>query len=318
MNSTSNPRGAVIAVVGPTAGGKTALAVELAKRMNGEIISADSMQVYRGMPIATAQPTKKERCGVPHHLIGFLDPGTPFSVAKYQALAFEKIRDILSRDKLPFLVGGTGLYIDAVIRNTRFLPDAGNAHRAELQARMNREGAAALLKTLSEIDPQTAEKLHEGDEKRIIRALEVYYETGLTMTQQKAQSHLVPGDFRFCTLGLTAMDRQVLYDRINRRVDRMLTDGLLQEAQSFFQSGYAPTAKQAIGLKELKPYLDGEEPLDAAVDRLKRETRRYAKRQLTWFRRYDDIHWLYIDKDDEAQRIANACQIIERFLGDEV
>lgn len=316
MNEPLNYRGAVVAVVGPTAGGKSALAVALAKQFDGEIVSADSMQVYRGMPIATAQPTVDEQGGVPHHLIGFLDPDTPFSVAKYQALANQTIRDVLGRGKLPILVGGTGLYIDAVVNNTRFLPDAGTGHRAALQKEMEERGAAALLQTLAEIDPQTAAKLHVSDEKRIIRALEVYYETGLTMTQQRAQSHRQPADFRFCLLGLTAQDRQVLYDRIDRRVDRMLADGLLDEARRFFAAGHVPTAKQAIGYKELKPYLDGAEPLESAVERLKRETRRYAKRQLTWFRRNPDIHWLYIDRDTPAQLLDAGGRIINRFLGD--
>ena len=316
MNESVLKTRPVVVVVGPTASGKSALAVSLAKRFGGEIVSADSMQVYRSMEIATAQPTQAERGGVPHHLIGFLDPGTPFSVAKYKDCAEEALRDILARGKLPILVGGTGLYVDAVVNNTCFLPDAGTAYRDELQKKMDALGAAALLKQLSEIDPETASKLHESDEKRILRALEVYYETGLTMTQQRAQSHLAPSAFCFCLLGLTAEDRQVLYDRIDRRVEQMLQSGLADEAKRFFESGFAPTAKQAIGYKELKPWLDGEEPRETAVERLQRETRRYAKRQLTWFRKNQNIHWLMIDRENEAQLLDHGSRIVEEFLGE--
>ena len=306
----------VLVVAGPTASGKTALGVALAKALDGEVVSADSMQVYRGMRIATAQPTLQEMQGVPHHLMAFLDPAEPFSVAKYQALAVSCINDILARGKVPILVGGTGLYIDAVVRNTRFIDCEPTQNRARLERELAEFGAEAMLKRLQEIDPETAATLHTNDSKRILRALELYESTGLTMSEQREQSHVEDSPFAFCKFLLCAEDRQVLYDRINRRVDLMLADGLIGEARRFFSLPTAATAKQAIGYKELKPYLDGVCTLEEATQRLKMETRRYCKRQLTWFRRYDDYHLLYIDRMTPKKLFASALEISESFLGE--
>ena len=305
----------VIVVAGPTASGKTALGIRLAKALDGEIVSADSMQVYRSMPIATAQPTLEEKQGIPHHLMAFLDPWEPFSVAKYQSLAFDCIGDILSRAKVPILVGGTGLYIDAVVRNTRFLDCEPTPVRAELEKELQTDGADALLERLRNVDPETAAALHVNDTKRIIRALELYESTGLTMSEQRAQSHCEESPYAFCKLLLCADDRSVLYRRIDQRVDQMLSDGLLQEAKAFCDLENASTAKQAIGYKELKPYFDGECSLEAAVERLKMETRRYCKRQLTWFRRYDDFLPLPIDRMTSQQLFETALHHCQTFFG---
>lgn len=298
-------------IVGPTASGKTSLSIEIAKRMNGEIVSADSMQIYKGMNIATAKPTKEEMQGIPHHLIGFLPVGESFSVAAYKEKALEAIDDILKRNKLPIVVGGTGLYVDTLINNTEFLDYEKSDIREKLENRADKEGVESLLKELSEVDPDTAERLHINDKKRIIRALEVYYSTGKTITEQCALSHLNESRYNWCIIGITANDRQILYDRINKRVDLMVEDGLIEEATGFFKSDCSKTAKQAIGYKELKPYLDGAATLDEALEKLKMETRRYAKRQLTWFRKNDKINWLKIDEISKDELIEQAYNIID-------
>lgn len=285
----------VVVVAGPTASGKTSLGIEIAKHFGGEIVSADSMQIYKNMDIATAKPTPDELSQVKHHLIGFLDVGESFSVAKYKILALEAIDDILSRNKLPVVVGGTGLYIDTLVNNTEFLDYDKSDIRQKLTLKAEKEGIESLWSLLKSVDPESADKIHLNDSKRIIRALEVYYSTGKTITQQCELSHLNESKYRFCIIGLTAQNRQHLYDRINLRVDMMLGDGLIEEAKNFFALECGSTAKQAIGYKELKPYLDGLVSLDQAVEKLKMETRRYAKRQLTWLRRNNKIHWLSID-----------------------
>lgn len=306
----------VLLVAGPTAGGKTALGVKLAKALNGEIVSADSMQVYKGMAIATAQPDEEEKQGVPHHLMAFLDPWEPFSVAKYQALAYNCIREIHSRGKLPILVGGTGLYIDAVVRNTRFLDCEPTLLRAQLEEDLKTLGPQAVYRRLCEVDPETAAGIHVNDAKRILRALELFETTGKTMTDQRVFSHTQESPFDFCKFLLCAADRSVLYARIDRRVDRMLSDGLLDEARAFFSLENASTAKQAIGYKELKPYFDGDCSLEAAVSHLKTETRRYCKRQLTWFRKYDDYHRLFIDLQTPEALFGSALYLSQRFIGE--
>ncbi|MGN0487596.1 MAG: tRNA (adenosine(37)-N6)-dimethylallyltransferase MiaA [Acutalibacteraceae bacterium] len=300
----------VAVVAGPTASGKTALAVEIAKKLGGEIVSADSMQIYEGMDIATAKPTEEEMQGIPHHLIGFLNPGESFSVAKYKTLALEKIREILSRGKLPIVAGGTGLYIDTLIDNTSFLDYEASDIRVRLEERAESEGMESLYRELTEIDRPTAEKLHIHDRKRIIRALEVYYATGETITKQCELSHAEESEFSWCVIGLSAKDRSVLYDRINRRVDVMLDRGLLEEAKDFFGDSRSATAAQAIGYKELMPYFDGEATLAEAVENLKMQTRRYAKRQLTWFRRRESMNWLYIDEMNQEELTKSTCDII--------
>lgn len=300
----------VIVIVGPTASGKTSLSVEIAKKLGGEIISADSMQIYKGMDIATAKPTDEEKCGVEHHLMDFLDPEDEFSVAKYKELAVSKIEELLNKGKIPIIVGGTGLYVDTVINNTVFFNYDDSETRERLEKECDENGIEALFHKLKEVDPDTAEKLHLNDKKRIIRALEVYYLTGKTITEQNNESHKEKSKFNFIQIGLNAKNRDYLYDRINKRVDLMLESGLLDEAKMFYSSDYSSTAKQAIGYKELLPYLKGFVTLDDAVEKLKQETRRYAKRQLTWFRKNNDINWIFID---EKNNIVSEClKIIKR------
>lgn len=301
----------VAVVLGPTASGKTSLGIEIAEHFGGEIVSADSMQIYENMDIATAKPTEKELSRVRHHLIGFVPAGESFSVARYKERAVETIDGILSSGKLPIVVGGTGLYIDTLIKNTEFFDYKESDIRERLEERCENEGIETLYSELKSIDPVTASKLHINDVKRIIRALEVYYSTGMTISKQEELSHRNESKYRFCIIGLNASDRQYLYDRINLRVDMMLRDGLIDEAESFFRSDVSNTAAQAIGYKELKPYIDGLVTLEEAVEKLKMETRRYAKRQLTWFRKNSDINWLNIDSCSGDELVARACEIIE-------
>lgn len=305
----------VIVVVGPTASGKTSLAIEIAKRFNGEIVSADSMQIYKNMDIATAKPTQEEMSAVRHHLIGFLDSAEEYSVAMYKKDALGVINDIISRDKLPVVCGGTGLYVDTLINNTVFLEHGKTDVRASLEREADENGTESLFERLKKIDPEAADKLHINDRKRIIRALEVYLSTGKTITEQERLSHTDESEFEWCIIGLTADNRQVLYDRINQRVDLMLENGLLSEAEDFFASARSATARQAIGYKELKPYFDGLLSLEEATDKLKMETRRYAKRQLTWFRRNDKINWISIDRAENSELVDIAAEIINKHSG---
>lgn len=300
----------VVVVLGPTASGKTSLGIEIAEKFDGEIVSADSMQIYENMDIATAKPTADELSRVKHHLIGFVPMGEKFSVAKYKEKALEVIEDILSRGKLPIVVGGTGLYIDTLVNNTEFLDYEESNIKADLEKRCDAEGIDVLYEELKTIDPKAAERLHINDTKRIIRALDVYYSTGKTITQQDEESHLNESKYSWCLIGLRAQDRQYLYDRINLRVDMMLEDGLIEETRNFYANEVSATAAKAIGYKELKPYIDSLTSLNNAVEKLKMESRRYAKRQLTWFRRNPEIHWLDIDAMSKEQLINSACGII--------
>lgn len=305
----------VIAVVGPTASGKSDLAVELCIRFNGEVVSADSMQIYKGMDIATAKPTEEEKRGIPHHMMDFLPDTESFSVAEYQRMAGEAVRDIYSRGKLPVVVGGTGLYLDTLLDNIQLTDDSNIAEiREKLKARAENEGIETLLAELRGIDPEYAEKMHPNNQKRILRALELWYSSGITMTQQIENSH-AESPYDVLWIGLDAQDRQYLYDRINRRVDIMLSMGLEAEARDYLAKENTATSSQAIGCKELKPYFDGEISFDAAVENLKQSTRRYAKRQLTWFRRNSCINWLFIDKHEEKEGLyEEAVRIINDFL----
>lgn len=299
----------VLAVVGPTASGKTALSVELAKRTDGEIVSADSMQIYKGMDIASAKPTKEEMCGIPHHMMDFLSPETPYSVAQYTEAAAQRIREIAARGKLPILVGGTGLYVDSLLSHTQFIEAPTDmALRTALDAQYEAVGGEEMLKRLAEFDPESAARLHPNNKKRILRAFEIYTLTGQTLTAALAQSHAVPSPFAPVYIGIAFRERAVLYDRINRRVDEMLERGLLEEAREFYK-GSPETAAQAIGYKELKPFLDGALPFADAVENLKRATRNYAKRQITWFKRNDRIHWLYADECTPEQLLTQALEI---------
>lgn len=301
----------VAVVVGPTASGKTSLAVEIAKIFDGEVVSADSMQIYKGMDIATAKPTAEEMQGIPHHLISIVGADEEFSVNEFKNAATEAINDILSRNKLPVVAGGTGFYIDTLVNNTEFLDYEKSDIRAQLEKRYEQEGIKPLYGELCRVDSETAERLHENDTKRIIRALEVFYSTGKTISEQCRLSHLKESPYRFCIIGINANDRQVLYDRINLRVDLMLEAGLISEAQEFFSLPVSSTAKQAIGYKELKPYFDGLCSLEEATEKLKMETRRYAKRQLTWFRKRENINWIYIDGKTKAEIVSEAEDIIQ-------
>ncbi len=301
----------VIAVLGPTASGKTALSIALAKELGGEVVSADSMQIYRGMDIATAKPTEEEMDGVPHHLIGYVGPEEPYSLGRYAADAHAAIADVHSRGRLPILCGGTGLYMDTVLDN-RDIGETGSdpAIRAELSGLAKERGGEYLLSVLREFDPETAAALHANNLPRIIRAIEVYRLSGVTMSELQRKSRETPERYHTLRIGIAYQDRAVLYGRINRRVDLMMEQGLLEEAKAFRAENLG-TSAQAIGYKELFPYLDGEKSLLECLDSLKQATRRYAKRQLTWFRRDGRIYWVYPDAEDAKSR---AFSLARRFL----
>ncbi|WP_276858702.1 tRNA (adenosine(37)-N6)-dimethylallyltransferase MiaA [Intestinimonas timonensis] len=283
----------LLVICGPTASGKTALGVALAQATGGEVVSADSMQIYRRMDIGTAKPTREEMGGVPHHMLDVADPAEDYSVARYVRDADACVRDILVRGRLPIVVGGTGLYIDNLIAGRDFAPFTG-AWREKLQARAREEGLPALHEELRRIDPARAEKLHPNDEKRILRALEVWYETGETITAHDERTRSLPPKYDALRVCLTFSRREDLWDRIDRRVDLMMEAGLEEEVRSLLTSGVPPTATamQAIGYKEFAAALRGEEPIAQAVAEVKLRSRQYAKRQLTWFRRTPDIRWL--------------------------
>lgn len=302
----------VLAVTGPTASGKTALAVRLAQAMDGEVVSADSMQIYTGLRISTAKPTAEEMQGVPHHLLDFLPPDTPFSVADYCDRAKACIAAIHAHGKLPILCGGTGLYIRSLLDNIDFSGSGADPDfRKQMQTLADTQGTEAVWRLLWEADPEGAETLHPNNLGRVIRALELHRETGQTMAQQRRNSRKNPTPYNSCLLCLDFRDRQKLYDRIDRRVDIMMQNGLLDEARDFYEkySGTEGTARQAIGCKEFIPYFAGERTLDEAVACVKQETRRYAKRQLTWFRRMDNMHFIYVD--DTADVFASAMAIAD-------
>ena len=292
----------VICVVGPTATGKTKMGVALAKRFGGEVVSVDSMQIYRGMTIGTAAPTVEEMDGVRHHMVAIADPAESWSVARFTEQADLCIGDILRRGGRPVLVGGTGLYLDSILSGRTFAPGhSGGEIRKSLQAELAREGIESLYRQLREIDPETAARLPIRDEKRILRALEVYRETGETLTAHDARTRLRPPKYRACTIGLTFRDRADLYARIDRRVDTMVERGLLREVEALLQTGLPETATalQAIGYKQFLSVYQGDTPVSEAVAEVKLRSRQYAKRQLTWLRRKDDIHWLLWEKDPD-------------------
>lgn len=293
----------LIVVAGPTASGKTKLGVALAKHFDGEVVSADSMQIYKTMDVATAKPMPDEMEGIPHHLIDFLPPEEPFSLAQYVTLAEEAIAGIRKRGKIPVIVGGTGLYIHTLIDHIS-LSESGEdpALRAELTALAAEKGNACLLEMLRQLDPATAENLHENNLPRVIRAIEVTRSTGIPFSQHIAESRKEESPYAPCIIGLSCRDRQKLYDRIDLRVDMMLQNGLLKEAEEAFRTEQK-TAAQAIGCKELFPYFRGEKSLEECVAHLKQSTRRYAKRQLTWFRRDERITWIYSDEEKDFAEI---------------
>lgn len=312
MTESSTKR-RLLVVAGATASGKTALAVALAQRLCGEVVSADSMQVYRDLSIGTARPTEEEMGGVPHHLVGFLPLSERYSVARYAADARAVLEEVYARGRQPILCGGTGLYIQAVTENLAFSEEAGDetlALRARLREELARVGGAEMLRRLASVDPATAARLHPNDGGRIVRALEVYECTGVPMSEWVRRSKAAPPPYDTCMIVLNFRDRAALYARIDRRVDEMLRQGLLDEAREVLQSPAAPTAMQAIGYKELAPYFAGERTLDEAVENLKRETRRYAKRQLSWFRRIEHARTLYVDDYPTADRLIEAALAI--------
>ena len=299
----------IICVVGATASGKTDLAVKLAKAVDGEIISADSMQVYKNMPIATAVATKEEQDGVPHHLVEFLNTDETFSVADFVERAKVLIDEITARGRVPIIAGGTGLFVDSLVKNISFSQVGSNAEiRNELAEKSNEELYEKLLK----LDPNAAEDIHPNNRKRVIRALELCM-SGTSKTEQNKNSMLIDSPYDALYIGIGYKDRQKLYDRINKRVDLMLDAGLENEARQMLGK-QGLTARQAIGHKELQPYIDGNITLAEAVENLKRETRRYAKRQLTWFRRNENINWLYADEMSRDELVEKAVDLAKNHL----
>ena len=295
----------IVCVVGPTACGKTTLGVLLAKKFNGEVVSADSMQIYRGMTVGTAAPTPEEMDGVPHHMVAVADPAEQWSAARYAQAATPIIDDILARGKLPILVGGTGLWLDAVVRGHGFAGGhAGGEVRRQLQQRLEREGIEPLLAELRQVDPASAERLHPADEKRILRALEVYLETGKTITAHNEETKKLPPRYDAVWIGLQFEDRADMKALIDRRVDKMVEEGLLEEVRGLLESGLPreSTALQAIGYKEFLGVADGTATEAEAIEEVKLRSRQYAKRQLTWLRKNSDIHWIFWQKERAFER----------------
>ena len=295
----------ILCIAGPTASGKTELAVAVALALNGEVVSCDSMQVYRRMDIGTAKPTLEERRGVPHHMLDVAEPSEPMSVGKFVDLAAPVVEDILARGKTAILAGGTGLYMDALIRGNGFAPDPDPALRRMLQDRARQEGTEPLLEELRAVDPEAASRLHPHDAKRIIRALEVYRQTGKTLTQHNLETRQVPPRYRPCWLGLDFPDRGELYRRIDLRVEDMLRRGLLDEIRGLLAQGLSPgaTALQAIGYKEFLAALEGQCTVQEAVEAVQKASRHYAKRQLTWFRRNEDMEWIFRQPGQDFSQI---------------
>ena len=298
----------LLAVEGPTASGKTALGVLLAEYFDGEVVSADSMQIYEGMSIATAKPTQEEMRGIPHHLIGFLKMNEAFSVADYVKLAGDVIRDIHQRGKLPIVVGGTGLYISSLIDNIQFCQSQSNPKlREELTAFAEKYGKEALHARLSGIDPEAAAAIHPNNVIRVVRALEVCIATGEKFSVHKARSRMAESPYKSCIIGLDYRERSDLYSRIDNRVDAMIESGLAEEAYEVWKNGGLLTASNAIGYKELVPYFEGTRSLEECIDEIKLQTRHYAKRQLTWFRKNEHIDWVILDKSDNLKKIQENC-----------
>lgn len=304
----------LICVVGPTACGKTRLGVLLAQTFHGEVVSVDSMQIYRGMTIGTAAPTEAEMDGVPHHMLAVADPAEQWSAARYAQAATACVEDIFSRGKQPILVGGTGLWLDAVVRGHGFAGgQAGGAVRGELQRLLEDRGIEPLLEELRQVDPESAARLHPADEKRILRALEVWRETGKTISAHNAETRALPPRYDAVWIGLRFARREDQWDLIDRRVDAMVADGLLDEVRALLQSGLprGATALQAIGYKEFLGVLDGSATEAEAIAQVKLRSRQYAKRQLTWLRRNPNVQWITWEKDRD---FARAMQISTEIL----
>ena len=303
----------IICLAGPTASGKTALAVELAKELHGEVVSCDSMQIYRRMDIGTAKPTVEEMQGIVHHMIDIVEPDADFSVSRYCEQASTIVDDIVARGKTAIISGGTGLYMDSLIKGNDFAPFPSTGMREKLEAQADREGLEAMHTLLASIDPESADRLPVADRKRVIRALEVYYETGETITEHNRKTQAIPPKYNPVWLGLDFADRADLYARIDLRVDLMLQAGLVEEIQNLLASGIPAncTAMQAIGYKEFVDALAGRSSIAEAAAQVQQSSRRYAKRQLTWFRRNPNMHWLIREKEDGFDEIlAKARQVL--------
>ena len=300
----------IITIAGPTASGKTALSIQLAKEMDGEIVSCDSMQVYKDMDIGTAKPTLEEQAGIPHHMLSVAEPWEDFSVSRYCAMADPIVEDILRRGKSPIIVGGTGLYMDALIRGNAFAPCPSTGRREELEALAASQGIEAVIERLRAVDPESAARLHPSDQKRIIRAMEVYLETGMTITEHNRKTQEIPPKYHPIRFALADRQRQTLYDRIDRRVDTMVEAGLIEEIQGLLARGIPEkcTAMQAIGYKEFVAALHGACSLEEAAGQVKQSSRRYAKRQLTWFRRNPENIWLIREDGQTSMEILDSAR----------
>ena len=300
----------IITIAGPTASGKTALSILLAKEMDGEIVSCDSMQIYKDMDIGTAKPTLEEQAGIPHHMLSVAEPWEDFSVSRYCAMADPIVEDILRRGKSPIIVGGTGLYMDALIRGNAFAPCPSTGRREELEALAASQGIEAVIERLQKVDPESAARLHPSDQKRIIRAMEVYLETGMTITEHNRKTQEIPPKYHPIRFTLTDRQRQTLYDRIDRRVDAMVEAGLIEEIQGLLARGIPEkcTAMQAIGYKEFVAALHGACSLEEAAGQVKQSSRRYAKRQLTWFRRNPENIWLIREDGQTSMEILDSAR----------
>lgn len=306
----------IICIAGPTASGKTALAVELAKLLDGEVVSCDSMQIYRYMDIGTAKPTKAEMQRIPHHMLDVADPIEEFSVSRYCDMAAPIVDDILLRGKTAIIAGGTGLYMDALIRGNSFAPCPSTGMREKLEAQADQEGMQAMLDLLHTIDPQAASKLHLADRKRILRALEVYYETGETITAHNLKTQAIPPRYQAVWFGLEDANRTDLYNRIDRRVLKMVDDGLIDEIRGLLDRGISEktTAMQAIGYKEFLSALSGQCSMEDAIKQVQQASRHYAKRQLTWFRRNPAMRWLVRqDGESTSEILSKARQALGEF-----
>ncbi len=304
----------VIVICGPTASGKTSLSIELAKKIDGEIISSDSMQIYKDMSIGTAKPTVEEMQGIPHYLLDFVLPSERYSVADFKKEATKKIEDILSRNKTPIIVGGTGLYVDSLTKNISYPEiEIDLKYREELENLIEKNGLESLYRQAVQVDEQAMKNISANDKKRIMRVLEIYHQTGKTKTQLEAESRLIPPPYQYIVFAID-MDREKLYERINKRVDIMIEQGLIEEVQELIEKYKEfPTAMQGLGYKEVVEYLDGKTTKDEMIEKLKMETRRYAKRQLTWFRKDKEIKWI----NGLAPLEQNIQYILEEYSGKE-
>lgn len=303
----------LICIAGPTASGKTALSIALAKELNGEVVSCDSMQVYKGMDIGTAKPTVEEMAGIPHYMLSVAEPWEDFSVGKYCDMATPIVDDILARGKTAIIAGGTGLYMDALIKGNDFAPVPSTGRREELEQLAAEHGIEAVIAQLRAVDPESADRLHPSDQKRIIRAMEVYLETGETITEHNRKTQLIPPRYNPVWFGLEDAERANLYARIDRRVEVMLEQGLIAEIQGLLDAGIPEkcTAMQAIGYKEFVDAIQGRSSMETATALVQQSSRKYAKRQLTWFRRNSAIHWLRREENDgTAEILAKARQVL--------